>query len=287
MSVSVMLRRGRPLLLWSTGVLAAAYVLVIAGMFLWQRDLLYHPFGLSASPRAVGVPEMRVMQVTTADGLTIRGWYAPPRRSGAPTVVFYQGNTGTTAMRAFKARVFLDVGMGVLLAGYRGFDGNPGWPSEDGLYQDARAALDWLEQHGTPLADLVIYGESLGTGVAVQMGIERPVAAVVLESPYTSVPDVASLRYPLIPVHWLALDRFESISKVDKLRSPLLVAHGEQDTVIPVFLGRQLFAKAPFPKEAVYLTGAGHLDMYAWGAGRAILSFLRRVVERPTGLAAQ
>lgn len=287
MSVSVMLRRGRPLLLWCSGLLAAAYVVMVAGLFVWQRDLLYHPFGLSASPRAVGVPEMQVVRVTTADGLSLRGWYAPPSRPGAPTVVFYQGNTGTTAMRAFKARVFLDAGMGVWLAGYRGFDGNPGWPSEDGLYQDARAVLDWLERQGTPPEDLVIYGESLGTGVAVQMGTERTVAAVVLESPYTSVPDVASLRYPLVPVHWLALDRFENIAKVDRLRAPLLITHGEQDTVIPVFLGQQLFARAPFPKEAIHLPGAGHLDMYAWGAGRAILGFIRRVVERPTGLAAQ
>lgn len=287
MSVSVMLRRGRPFLVWSAVLLAVAYSALLLGLFTWQRDLLYHPFGLSASPRAVGVPEMGVAHVETDDGLVIRGWYAPPTRTGAPTVVFYHGNTGTLAMRAFKARVFLDAGMGVWLAGYRGFDGNPGWPTEEGLYRDARAVLDWLEKDGTAAERVVVYGESLGTGVAVQMGTERNLAAVILESPYTSVPDVASLRYPLVPVHWLTLDRFDSIAKVETLRAPLLITHGEQDTVIPVIFARQLFDKAPRPKEAVFLPSAGHLDQYAWGVGRAIVGFIRRHAERPEELAAE
>jgi fermentation-respiration switch protein FrsA (DUF1100 family) len=254
------------------------------GLFAWQRDLLYHPFGHSAPPRAVGVPEMSVLQIETADGLTIHGWYAPPSRPGAPTVVLYQGNTGTTAMRAFKARVLLDAGLGVWLAGYRGFDGNPGFPSEDGLYSDARAVLDWLARNGTPAGRVVLYGESLGTGVAVQIATERDVAAVVLESPYTSVPDIAELRYPLMPVQWLALDRFDSIAKVGRIRAPLLITHGDQDTVVPVMFAHQLFEKAPGPKEAVFLPRAGHLDMYAWGVGKVILGFIHRYAEQPEAL---
>lgn len=287
MSVTVMFRRGRPILVGSICLLCATYVALVVGLYAWQRDLLYHPFGHSAPPRAVGVPEMSVLQVETADGLTIHGWYARPSRAGAPTVVLYQGNTGTTAMRAFKARVLLDAGLGVWLAGYRGFDGNPGVPTEDGLYSDARAVLDWLERNGTPSDHVVVYGESLGTGVAVQMATEREVAAVVLESPYTSVPDIAELRYPLMPVQWLTLDRFDSIAKVERIRSPLLITHGEQDTVIPVMFARRLFEKAPGLKEAVFLPRAGHLDMYAWGIGKVIVTFIRRYADQPEALVAK
>ncbi len=287
MSVTVMLRRGRPIFVGSICLFCATYVVVAVGLFTWQRDLLYHPFGQSAPPRAVGVPEMRVLQVETVDGLTINGWYAPPSRAGAPTVVLYQGNTGTTAMRAFKARVLLDAGLGVWLAGYRGFDGNPGVPTEDGLYSDARAVLEWLERNGTSSDRVVVYGESLGTGVAVQMATERDVAAVVLESPYTSVPDIAELRYPLLPVQWLTLDRFDSIAKVEHIHSPLLITHGEQDTVIPVIFAHQLFEKAPGPKEAVFLPRAGHLDMYAWGVGKVIVGFIRRYADQPEALVAK
>lgn len=287
MSVTVMLRRGRPILVGGICLLCATYVALAVSLYAWQRDLLYHPFGHSGPPRAVGVPEMRVQPVETADGLTIQGWYAAPSRTGAPTVVLYQGNTGTTAMRAFKARVLLDAGLGVWLAGYRGFDGNPGVPTEEGLYSDARAVLDWLDRNGTSSNQVVVYGESLGTGVAVQMAAERDMAAVVLESPYTSVPDIASLRYPLMPVHWLAVDRFDSIAKVGRIRAPLLITHGEQDTVIPVMLARQLFEQAPGPKEAVFLPRAGHLDMYAWGVGKVIVGFIHRYADPPAALVAK
>lgn len=270
------------LLCWTALAGLLVYLAVIVAIFAWQRDLLYHPFGRSAAPAAVGVPEMAVVKVRTVDGLTIAGWYAPPRLRHAPTVMLFHGNTGTLAMRAFKARRFLDAGMGVWLAGYRGFDGNPGWPTEDGLYADARAALDWLATHGTGAGQVVVYGESLGTGVAMQMAVERAVAGVVLEAPFTSIPDVAELRYPLVPVHWLALDRFDSLSKAPLVRAPLLVVHGERDAIIPAAMARRLLDAAPQPKEGVFLGQAGHIDLYDWGAGHTVVDFIRRRVDVAT-----
>ncbi len=274
MAAVVAALRRRPLLLWPLILLLTTYLAILLGIFAWQRDLLYHPFGRSAAPAEVGVPEMKRITVRTADGLRITAWYAPPARPLAPTVALYHGNIGTLAMRAFKARRLLDAGYGVLLAGYRGFDGNPGMPREGGLYADARAALDWLAARGTPAQQIVVYGESLGSGVATQMAIERPVAGLVLEAPFTNVPDVAALRYPLIPVHWIALDWFDNLSKMADLRAPLLVVHGEQDTVVPPGMGRRLLQAAHVPKQAAFLPGAGHIDLYRHGAGEAILKFL-------------
>lgn len=282
MSFAITLRRA-PVLTWIAAILVSLYALGNVALYAWQRDLIYQPFGRSAAPAAVGVPEMAVVSVRTEDGVTLRGWHAPPSVPGAPTVVIFHGNIGTLAMRAFKARAFLDAGYGVWLAGYRGFDGNPGWPSETGLYADARAALDYLARRGTPPRQVVVYGESLGTGVAVQMATERPVAGVILEAPYTSIPDVAALRFPLMPVHWLATDRFDSLAKIGLVKAPLMIMHGDSDTVIPMAMGERLYQAATGRKQAVIIAGANHVDLYDWGAAAAAIDFIRRWVEvRPT-----
>lgn len=253
---------------------ALIYVSVVGGLAVLQRDLLFRPSGLPASPAAAAVPEMRPVAVRTADALEIVGWYAPPPSPGRPVVVLYHGNAGHLGMRAFKARAFLDAGFGVWLAGYRGYGGNPGSPSEEGLYADARAALDHLAAGGIGGERVVLYGESLGTGVAVQMATERPVGAVVLEAPYTTIPDVAAGIYPFAPVHLLARDRFDSIAKISRIGAPLLVLHGERDRVVPIDLGRRLFEAAVSPKRGVFLPQPGHNDLYDWGALEHVLGFL-------------
>ncbi len=282
----LVLRRSSSILGWLAAAVILIYAVANLALYVWQRDLIYHPFGRSASPAAVGVPEMRVLRVRTKDGLTVSGWYAPAP-PGMPTVVLYHGNTGTLAMRAFKARLFLDGGYGVWLAGYRGFDGNPGWPSERGLYADARAVLDWLALRGTGADEVVLYGESLGTGVAVQMATERAVAGLILEAPFTSIPDVAELRYPLMPVHWLAEDRFDSLSKMEQVAAPLLIVHGGRDAIVPVGMARRLAERATGPKEAAILPQAGHIDLFDWGAGGIIVDFLHRHAAAPLQAAAE
>src|SRR5690606_28994105 len=139
--------------------------------------------------------------------------------------------------------------MGVLLVSYRGYSGNPGTPSEEGLYADGRAALDWLAAHGVDGASTVVYGASLGSGVATKMAAERELAAVVLEAPYTSTVDVAALRFPVVPVGWLMKDRFESFARIAKITEPVLVMHGDRDTVIPQTLGRRLYEAVSSVKE--------------------------------------
>lgn len=263
-------------LFWLVVVVAAAYLLIVSTLFAAQRSLLFQPADDAESPAAMGVAEMRTVTVRTADGLDLLAWYGAPRQPDAPVIAYFHGNAGTIAQRAFKARLFLDAGYGVLLMEYRGYGGNPGRPSEAGLYEDGRAALRWLESQGVPPQRLIVYGESLGTGVAVQLAVEARPAALILEAPYTSIPDVAAGLYPLVPVRLLARDRFDSLAKIADLQAPLLVVHGHSDQVVPFSLGKRLFEAAPQPKQAVFLPQANHGNLYDWGAGGAILAFLRQ-----------
>ncbi|MCP5368257.1 MAG: alpha/beta hydrolase [Hyphomicrobiales bacterium] len=258
----------------------AVYGLLVAFLYLNQRNMMFHPDPTLPPPAAVGVGDMAAVRVTTADGLDLTGWYKPAQ-PGRATVLYFHGNGGNIGYRAFKARRLLDAGYGVLLAGYRGYGGNPGQPGEEGFHADARAALAFLGGRGVAPADVVLYGESLGTGVAVRLAAEtaktQPVAAVVLEAPYDSIAEVAAAHYPYVPVGMLLKDRFESAGRVAAIGAPLLVVHGEQDGVVPVAHGLKLFKAAVAPKEAEWFPDAAHNDLYDHGAGERILAFLDRV----------
>ena len=256
------------------------YLMLLCALFVFQRHLLYHPGHEVPQQSRAGVPEMATHHMSADDGVPLTGWYAPPA-SHRPILVFFHGNAGTIGDRGFKVRPFLDEGYGVLLAGYRGFSGNPGKPSEQGLYRDARAAVRFLSDRGVAAKQLVLYGESLGSGIAVHMAVElaeqgTPVGGVVLEAPYTSIPDVAATHYPFVPVRFLVWDRFDSASKIDRIRAPLLVVHGDSDPTIPIKFGRRLFAAAVEPKEAQWIAGARHTDLADFGLFQHVDGFVSR-----------
>jgi hypothetical protein len=267
--VSETLRTAFVWLIAALGVYGA--IVGLAAVF--QRSLQYFPFGTPGQPAALGVPEMREIRVRTADGLDLFGWHAPPRAAGAPTVVVFHGNAGNLGMLWFIGRRLIDEGVGVLLAGYRGFEGNPGRPSEQGLYLDGRAALDWLNARGVADGDVVLYGLSLGSGVASQIATERRVAAVIFEAPFTAMADVGAFHYPFLPVRWMLLDRFETRARVAGVEAPLLVVHGDRDEVIPFAQGAAVFAAAREPKRFVRIAGGRHNDLWERGAGEAIARF--------------
>jgi hypothetical protein len=190
------------------------------------------------------------------------------------------GNAGNVAHRAEKVRPFMDQGYGVLLVGYRGYGGNPGAPSEEGLYHDAEAALAFLAAHNVGPDRQILYGESLGSGVAVEMAQRRaaagaPVAGVVLEAPYTSMPAAAAHHYPFVPASSLIIDKYDSLAKIEQINAPLYIFHGDQDIIVPQSLGRDLFDAADTPKRAQWIDGAGHNDLYDFGAAEGVMDFLR------------
>ena len=256
------------------------YAAFVGTLFVLQRSMLYFPDSSVPSPAASLVPEMEVVATPTADGLRLRSWYRPAE-GGQPTVVIFHGNAGNIGNRGFKARYFMKAGFGVMLASYRGYGGNEGKPTEDGLYADGRAAMDFLlkKQNIAP-ESVVLYGESLGSGVAVHMAmeaaLERPVGALVLEAPFTSVADVAAKHYPYLPARWLVKDRFDSASKIMAIRTPLLVVHGEADGIVPAKFGHRLFDAAVEPKEGHWIAGGDHNGLYDYGAGEVVVEFVRR-----------
>jgi uncharacterized protein len=209
----------------------------------------------------------------------------PARAARAgPAVLVCNGNGGDRSMRADLAAALSRMGLAVLLFDYRGYGGNPGSPTEEGLAADARAALAYLA--GRPEVDpdrVVYFGESLGAAVALRLATERPPAALVLRSPFASLAEVGRVHYPVLPVSWLLRDRFDSAALAGRLDAPLLVVAGDRDGIIPVAHSRRLFAAAPQPKRLVVLEGADHNDLDLL-AGPRLLEELRAFLAGVPGL---
>lgn len=265
-------RRWR-LVLTVLGLGLAGYALLVGLLFAFQRQILYLPDRSRPALAQAGVARLTEVEIATADGLKLLSWYRPPAGE-APVIAYFHGNGGHIGYRARRLREELDPAWGVLMLGYRGYGGNPGRPSEEGLIEDGRAALRFLDRRGIDRRRLVLYGESLGTGIAVALGAETAAGALILESPYTSIVEAARTHYPFVPVDWLILDRFDSLARIANVSAPTLVLIGERDRVIPPVLGRRLAAAMPGPKEIRAFPAAGHEDIYAHGGGAAVRQFL-------------
>ena len=253
------------------------YLAATAAMYFGQRSFIYFPDPNRQNRATYQAGDMDVIHAKTSDGLTLEGWYKAPQ-GDKPVIVVFHGNASHMGMSAWKVQPYLEAGYGALLPAYRGYAGNPGKPTEAGLYNDARAFLHWLEtDKGIPENRIVLLGESLGTGVAVEMAATDfpSIRGLILESPYTSFGDLASTHYPFIPFAGsLVRDRYDSIRKIKKVKAPLLVVHGRQDVVVPFALGERLYRAANEPKQMAVIPLAGHNDLYSYGAGERILHFL-------------
>jgi fermentation-respiration switch protein FrsA (DUF1100 family) len=259
------------------GSALAAYGVVVGGLYAFQRQLLYFPD--TARPSLGDVAGLGVREVTlrTGDGLSLLSWYLPPR-DGRPVIAYFHGNGGHIGYRAERLRWFGLNGYGVLMAEYRGFAGNSGKPSEAGLLADGLATLEFLDAQEITSNRLVIYGESLGSGVAVPLAAQREIAGLILEAPFTSVAEVAQYHYSFIPAAALVRDRFDSVAKIGQVKAPILILHGERDRVVPSRFGRALFDAAPEPKELWLAPEGGHENLPRHGAFEMVLGFLRRRV---------
>ncbi len=259
------------------GSALAAYGVLVGGLYVFQRHLLYFPD--TRRPELGDLVALGVREITlkTVDGLSLLSWYLPPRDS-RPVIAYFHGNGGHVGYRAERLRWFARSGYGVLMTEYRGYGGNPGTPSEAGLVADGVAALDFLGGEGIAPDRLVIYGESLGSGVAVPLAAQREVAGLILEAAFTSVAEIAQHHYSFIPASALLRDRFDSLARIGDVKAPILVLHGERDRVVPLRFGRALFDAAPEPKELWLSSAAGHEDLVRYGAFEAVLDFLRRRV---------
>lgn len=244
------------------GILAGFYILLLIGVFVFQRSLLYFPSHSYVTLQDAYANRSFVeLPVKTADGLELKAWYAPAT-SKPFTFVFFHGNGDCLATASETADPYITAGYGFLVAEYRGYSGLPGKPTEAGLDADGRAAIDALIARGVKSESIILFGHSLGTGVAVQMAEEFYVGGVVLLAPYTSIPEIAQIRYPYLPAKLLARDRFENEKKIRNIHVPVLIVNGTEDQIIPPSQGRHLYDLANEPKEFHSIPGRGHNDAF-------------------------
>lgn len=274
------------------GILLVVYVVSLACLVLFQRNLMYFPDTVHFTPASIQLDGFTELAYSTPDGKKIHGFFAPPRAPHRLTIVFFQGNGGNLGMRSDKIKLWREQGYGVVLATYRGYEGNTGKPTETGLYEDARTTLDVAKSRGVKFADMVLYGESLGTGIAVEMaakmGSVNPPAGVVLEVPYTTIPDVVTHHYPLVtPASWLLMDRYESVNKIKYVKAPVLILQAGKDMVVPPILAKQLFDAAEPPKTILTNINAGHLGIYtSTDIVKGLFSFISNLEKSPPPVAA-
>jgi len=242
-------------------IVVIAYFFLLGYIYFFQRQLIYFPQSGDIQPATWGLSEVSLIQLNTADHVKLHAWFHPPANHTTPTIVYFHGNKGHIGHRAERVKGFVQSGFGLLLLSYRGYGGSQGKPSEQGLYEDARAALYFLNHRGIQTHCIVLLGESLGTGVAVQMAREFQVGALVLQSPYTSLADAGKKHYPMFPIHTLLRDRFDSIQKMKEITIPVLVIHGDRDFVVPITLGKKIYTQANEPKTLHIYPGGGHSDL--------------------------
>lgn len=250
----------------------ALYLGLMALMYFAQRKLMYFPEGFRTLPGDAGFLQAEEVTLDTKDGEHVIAWHVRPL-GDKPVLIYFHGNAGSLRYRIDRFRNLIANGMGLIAVSYRGFGGSSGRPSEEGLLQDATAAYDFATKLYPP-ERLAVWGESLGTGVAVAMASERTVRCVVLEAPYSSAVEIAADAFPFVPVRWLMQDQFRSDLRIPKVTAPVMILHGDRDAVIPIASGERLYGLIKSPKYFTRIAGGGHEDLASFGAYETAKAFL-------------
>ena len=256
----------------TVALLAAVYLAACGYLFVFQRDYVFKPSGTLAAPAEEGLPGVEVITLSAKDGTELTGWHQAAKPS-LPTVLYFHGNAGNVSERSDRFRQIVGSGFGFLAMSYRGYAGSGGSPNETALVSDGIEAFDWLAERSD---SIVIHGESLGTGVAVEVAAARQPRALILEAPFTAALDIAAATYPWVPVGWLMRDPFLSREHITQVHAPVLIIHGTADAVIPVEEGERLFAVAKEPKELLVVEGATHSDLWERGLWPIVTEFLAK-----------
>jgi fermentation-respiration switch protein FrsA (DUF1100 family) len=261
-------------------VLRILVLLLLLGglLLLLEKHLIYFPMrSHDVTPGGLGLAHEEV-ELRAEDGVRLHGWFLPVKGSRL-TVLLCHGNAGNVSHRLDRALLMQSrLRVDTLLFDYRGYGQSEGSPDEEGTYRDARAAYRWLGSRGVGPERIVLFGESLGSAVALQVAVEAEARALVLESPFTSIPDMARAVYPFLPLWPFVRTRYDNLTKVPRIRAPLLVLHGDRDEIVPFAQGRRVFEAAPAPKRFFAIPGASHNDTYVVG-GEAYWRVLREFLE--------
>jgi len=227
-------------------LLILIYFVITVVVYFFQRKLLYHPF----SPQITGkglIHNFETINFKTSDNFELKGWFHL-KNSNKKTILFLHGNAGNLDNRIDKLNFLGNMDINFLIISWRGYSGNPGNPSETGLYKDALGGIEWLNKKGISNDQIILYGESLGTAITTEVAQNENFAGIILEAPFTSMVDMGQKIYPIFPVKFLLKDKYESKNKIKNIKSPILVLHGRKDKIVPFYMGEKIFEMANSPK---------------------------------------
>ena len=256
------------------GLILIVYLIVTLGLYIFQIKLLYYP-NFDSHLKGDGlIHSFENINIKTKDNINLKGWFhlKDPKKK---TILFFHGNAGTLDNRIYKLNFLGNLDVNFLIIAWRGYSGSSGKPSEFGLYQDAKSALNWLNSKGITDDKIVLYGESLGTSVAIEVGQNKDFAGVILETPFTSMVDVGKTKYPFFPVSLLLKDKYESDKKIKNIKSPILIMHGEADKIVPFWMGKKIYQLANEPKYSYFTKYDDHMMEY----NEKLLNELKKFID--------
>ena len=237
------------------------YSSVLIILYIFQRSLMYHPDENNNFGDKLEV-KIEKVKITTSDNIDLLGWFHKKDLKNFKTIVYFHGNAGKLENRIYKLNYFNEMDVNFLIISWRGFSGNNGKPSEKGLYEDGKSAITWLKNLGLLEEDIIIYGESLGTGIATELSQNKKFAGLILETPFTSMIEAAKNFYPYIPVGLLLKDKYKNDKKISNINIPLLVMHGEADQIVPFWMGKKIYEMANQPKYSYFTKFDDHMMEY-------------------------
>tara|TARA_X000000368_G_scaffold3211_1_gene2453 strand:- start:921 stop:1739 length:819 start_codon:yes stop_codon:yes gene_type:complete len=250
------------------------YSSVLIVLFIFQRNLMYHPDENNYFGDKLEV-NIEKVKIKTSDKINLLSWFHKKDLKKFKTIIYFHGNAGTLENRIHKLNHFKDMNVNFLIISWRGFSGNDGKPSEEGLYVDGNSAINWLKNLGLSEEDIIIYGESLGTGIATEIAQNRNFAGLVLETPFTSMVEAAKNFYPYIPVGLLLKDKYKNNLKIKNINIPVLVMHGESDQIVPFWMGKKIYEMANQPKYSYFTKDDDHMMEYNHKLIFALNSFIK------------
>ena len=255
-------------------LIIVTYCLLLTFVFFYQRKLLYHP---NFSNHVTGdglIHSIEKINIKTEDNIDLKGWFHL-KDLKKKTILFFHGNAGTLDNRIYKLNFLGNLDINFLIIAWRGYSGSSGKPTELGLYQDAKSAVNWLNLKGIVEKNIILYGESLGTSVAIEIGQNKNFAGIILEAPFTSMVDTGKKYYPFFPVKLLLKDKYESKNKIKNIKFPILVMHGKKDKIIPFYMGEAIYNLANKPKFKYFSDNDDHMIDFDENLVNEISSFLK------------
>ena len=253
-----------------------AYFVIILFVYFYQRNLLYHPSENNYLNDKITFNYEEIF-IEIDKKIKLKSWFIENDLKNFKTILLFHGNAGNLFNRVYKLNELNKLDLNILIISWRGFSGNKGKPTEKNLYRDADESVKWLNNQGVISKNIILYGESLGTGVATELGTSNAFGGIILESPFTSIANAAKIYYPYLPVNTILKDRYDSIGKIKNITTPILIMHGKKDNIVPQKMGLELYEKANQPKFSYFPENDDHMMEYNDNLLNSIKLFINKI----------